>query len=191
MSNDDTFNAKQPQLAEQLAELDWDIQPRRDLWPDISSQIRFADRRSQHEQKDKKPWLPFAMAASTVIAVVSLVFSSMSYQYAQDMERHQATLVMYQQAQIELIEQQHKMVRVQFAKLLENEQNNLSPDFVAEVRLLMMNVDEASAEIKEAIKLQPNNPDYASMLVRTYQQEIKLLHKVEAKTAESSDGISI
>lgn len=191
MSDNETFNRQQPQLGEQLAELDWDIQPSRDLWPDISSKIQFADRRRQHQEKDKRSWLPFAMAASTVIAVVSLVFSSMSYQYAQDMERHQATLVMYQQAQIELIEQQHKMVRVQFAKLLENEQNNLSPDFVAEVRMLMMNVDEASAEIKEAIKLQPNNPDYASMLVRTYQQEIKLLHKVEAKTAESTDGISI
>ena len=95
MSTDDSNqHINDPSKAEfglRMAELNWDIQPRRDLWPDISSKIRFADKRKQHmpnsEAKTNKPWLPYAVAASTVFAVVSLMLSAMNYQYAQDSKK--------------------------------------------------------------------------------------------------------
>jgi len=191
MNENDNMQSGDLKLNKDLTELDWDIQPSRDLWPDISSKIRFAEKRLDTQQQNdkpdqKKPWIPFAIAASSVLAVVSLVFSSLSYQYAQDAQKHQETLAMYQQAQLQLIDQQHQMVRMQFARLLENENNSLNPEFVLEVQNLMMNIDTASAEIKKAIAAQPNNPNFTSMLVDTYQRELKLLNKVKSK-----QGISI
>lgn len=183
-------SASEAEFSQRMGELDWDIQPQRDLWPDISSQIRFANKRKQHtpnnQVQSNKPWLPYAVAASTVFAVVSLMFSTMSYQYAQDTKKQNAILVQYQQAQLGLIDQQHKMVRVQFSRLLEEQGDSLNPAFVTEVNNLMISVDQAASEIKNALVTQPNNPNYTSMLVNTYQQELKLLNKVK-----SNKGISI
>ena len=189
MNIEDTYNSgtNEPidiEIKRKLADLEWEIQPSRDLWQDISSKIRFADRKLRSKQKPA--WMPIAMAASVVLATVSLVFSSMTYQRAQDADRYQAALVMYQQAQLGLIEQQHQMVRVQFSQLLQNGRDTLNPAFVVEAETLMMNIDAASGEIKKAISVQPFNPEYTSMLVRTYQQELKLLNKVNSK-----QGISI
>jgi hypothetical protein len=182
------------ELSKRIAELDWEIEPQRDLWPDISSKIRFAERAaststnptiaSQHIPQ--RGWAPFAIAASAVLACVSLVFSSMSYQYAQDSKRNQAAMLLYQQAQLSLIDEQHQMVRVQFVQLLQNEQESLNPDFVKEIEMVMNHVDTAAMQIKDAMKTQPNNPDYPSMLVSTYQHELKLLNRVKSK-----QGLSI
>ncbi|MFT7525603.1 MAG: hypothetical protein ACI9LY_000743 [Arenicella sp.] len=183
-------SVSQAEFGQHMGELDWDIQPKRDLWPDISSKIRFADKRKQHTPNSgaqtNKPWLPFAVAASTVFAVVSLMFSVMSYQYAQDSKKQNAVLVQYQQSQLELIDQQHRMVRVQFARLLEEQSDSLNPAFVTEVSNLMMNIDQAASEIKNALVTQPNNPSYTFMLVSTYQQELKLLNKFKG-----NKGVSI
>jgi hypothetical protein len=183
-------SVSQAEFGQHMGELDWDIQPKRDLWPDISSKIRFHDKRRQHTSNSgsqtNKPWLPFAIAASTVFAVVALMFSVMSYQYAQDSKKQNAALVQYQQSQLELIDQQHRMGRVQFARLLEEHSGSLNPTFVTEVSNLMMNIDQAASEIKNALVAQPNNPSYTLMLVSTYQQELNLLNKVKG-----NKGVSI
>ena len=174
-------------LAEQISELDWDIQPSKDLWPDISSTIRFADK---HRRK-KSLWVPMAVAASMVLAIGALMFSWMSFQMASDNRHQQALMVTYQQAQLDLIEQQHKMVRVQFVQLLKDKRNLLNPDFVSEAQTLMLNIDQASLEIKKAMSVQPNSPNYTSMLVGTYQQEIKLLNQIKARPVADNNGTSI
>ena len=103
----------------------------------------------------------------------------------QETNRNQQSLALYQQAQLNLIEEQHKLVRVQFINLLQNDADRLNPEFVTEAKQLMLQIDQASAEIKRAIDQQPNNPDFAAMLASTYQQEVKLLNKVRVKTAVS------
>jgi hypothetical protein len=191
-NNIDSLDFNDLELSNKLKNLEWDLQPNRDLWPDISSRIRFADK----TRKSTPVWMPFAMAASLVLATIALVFSSMTYQRSLDTDRYQATLAKYQESQLALIEQQHQMVRVQFSQLLKNERDTLSPEFVSELETLLLNVDTASAEIKNALNLQPNNPDYTSMLVRTYQQEIKFLNTIQSSRANSEksdlvNGISI
>lgn len=192
IDNNDNTKLNDSELNHRLSDLEWDIQPDRDLWPDISSRIRFAVK----ARKTTPVWMPFAMAASLVLATVALVFSSMTYQHSLDADRYQATLAMYQESQLALIEQQHQMVRVQFSQLLQNERNSLNPEFVSELDALMLNIDTASTEIKKALILQPNNPDYTSMLVRTYQQEIKFLNTIQSSrvnldNAVLTDDISI
>ncbi len=178
--------SKSSDLSQQLAELDWEIEPQRDLWPEISNQIDATVLAELPNKKSPPNWLPMAVAASLVLAVGSFMFSSMIDQQQQATQRYEAAMALYQQSQLKLIEQQHQMVRLQFANFLSQADSNVSPDFIIEAQALMNNIDKAAAEIKSAMSLQPNNPEYTSMLVTTYQQELKLLNKVKNK-----QGISI
>jgi hypothetical protein len=178
-----------------LDELNWDIQPDRDLWPDVHSNIRFAGKPElliksitlpAHKSAVQRLWMPMSMAACMMLALGAFVMSSLSFQRAQDTYQLQASYIDYQKSQISLIEQQHAHVRAQFTTLLSGELGTINPATVAEVQAVLLTIDSASLELKEAILAQPTNANYSSMLARTYQQELKLLNKF--KTA---NGMSI
>lgn len=168
-----------------LADLDWDIQPDKDLWPDIHSNIRFSGKPKRSSWLPDS-WLPASIAACLMMAMGAFIMSSLSYQRAQDTYDLQASYVEYQKSQIQLIEAQHKQVRAQFSSLLNGELGEINPATVAEVQAVLMTIDDASLQLKEAILAQPMNASYSTMLARTYQQELKLLNKF--KTA---NGLSI
>lgn len=171
------------QLNQALMSLSWDIEPGRDLWPDISSRMRFADQaNAQHNTpKPRQYWAPTAIAACLICAFGALVFSSISYQRTQQTYALQATYIDYQKTQIKLIEQQHSQVRNQFVALLAGQFGEIDPITVAEVQAVLMTIDSASSELKQAILAQPMNTTYSTMLARTYQQELKLLNKFKSK----------
>jgi hypothetical protein len=182
-----------------LDKLNWDIQPERDLWPDVHSNIRFAGKPQLFvESKDSQTrgtasknsfqrlWLPMSMAACMMLALGAFVMSSMSFQRAQDTYQLQASYIEFQKSQISLIEQQHSNVRAQFTALLAGELGTINAATVGEVQAVLLTIDNASLELKQAILSQPTNPNYASMLARTYQQELKLLNKFK-----TVNGVSI
>ena len=166
-------------LAKQLADLDWEIEPEKDLWPGVSAQIQHYPRPKNTQAKSN--WASIAIAASITLALASLLFTSFTAINTQKIVASQESMMLYQQAQLELIEEQHQMVRVQFIQLLQQDKNNLNPEFIDEIQQVMSDVDDAAIQIKEAIKTQPNNPDYAAMLVMTYQHELKLLNRVKSR----------
>lgn len=167
-------------LDEKLMMLDWDIEPGRDLWPDIANRIK-TTRQDKESKFAEQSWIPYAMAASFLVAVVSLLFSYMNFDHSQINGDYQSTFVVYQQSQIELIEQQHQIVRMEFSQLLQNQREVLDPAFVHEVETTLRTIDKAAEELKMAMLEQPYNPNYSFMLVRAYQQEIKLLNKIRSK----------
>lgn len=191
--------------------IDWDIQPERDLWPDINSKIRFSGKPEAIEElidnaieqplvqeinvnqsssiiinKGRSIWVPMSIAACLMLAFGAFIMSSLSLQKANQTYDLQANYIEYQKSQIALIEQQHQQVRAQFTALINGEVGQLNPNSVAEVTAALMTIDDASAELKKAILAQPMNANYSSMLARTYQKELKLLNKF--KTA---NGLSI
>jgi hypothetical protein len=185
-----------------IKELEWDIQPERDLWPDIKSSIRFAGKPEAVDSSSdpatsidsnvvvisakRLPWVPMSVAACLMLAFGAFLMSTLSLQKAQQTYDLQANYIEYQKTQISLIEQQHQQVRAQFTALLSGEIGNLNPSSVAEITAVLMTIDDASNELKKAILAQPMNANYSTMLERKYQQEIRLLNKV--KTA---NGLSI
>lgn len=166
---------KQPSEFEQLDKLNWDIQPERDLWPAISAEIDTPSEKIVYLERPAKPWANYAIAASLLIAIFSVTFSFMSFQHLKGGQQQQLAISQFQQAQLQLIEEQHKLVRHQFIALLDSKPAYLEEDYLIEAKLLMQNIDKASDELKQAIKADPENPNYASMLVDTYHQEAKLL----------------
>lgn len=185
-----------------IKELEWDIQPERDLWPDIKSSIRFAGKPETIDSSSdpvasidsnvavisakRLPWVPMSVAACLMLAFGAFLMSTLSLQKAQQTYDLQANYIEYQKSQISLIEQQHQQVRAQFTALLSGEIGNLNPSSVAEITAVLMTIDDASIELKKAILAQPMNANYSTMLARTYQQELRLLNKF--KTA---NGLSI
>jgi len=181
-----------------LDELNWDIEPERDLWPDVHSNIRFAGKPKvefEYEQPEavatgpgtvRRLMMPISMAACMILALGAFIMSSMSFQRAQDTHELQASYIEFQKSQISLIERQHQHVRAQFTALLSGELGPINPTTVAEVQAVLLTIDNASLELKEAILAQPTNANYSSMLARTYQEELNLLNKF--KTA---NGIPI
>lgn len=179
------MNNETPELEQQLNSLDWEIQPKHDLWPTIKAEIEEPAPRVVFLNNSPKPWGNYAIAASLLIAIFSVTFSFMSYQQMKNGQQQQLAVTHFQQAQLQLIEEQHKLVRSQFIALLEAKPEHLDANYVREAKLLMQNIDQASDELKLAIKANPDNPNYASMLVNTYHQEAKLLKKLTHDSIES------
>ncbi len=183
-----------------LDSLEWDIEPERDLWPDIHSNIRFAGKPQLEHDEEVQPlsaqpnvhprtrtirWAPISMAACMMLALGAFIMSTMSYQRTQQTYAMQESFIEFQKSQIGLIEQQHQHVRAQFVALLDGELGAIDPTTVAEVRAVLLTIDEASLELKKAILAQPLNKNYSTMLARTYQEELKLLNKFKAKNGMS------
>lgn len=168
-----------------LNELEWDMAPERDLWPDISSQIKFAQRRRSNQTSERQRLVNknvfngprVAIAACLVMACTAVVLSSMSYYRVQQTHQLQLSYIEYQKAQIALMEQQHAHVRAEFVALLGGEMGDLDMAAATEIKNVLSTFDSASEKLKEAILEQPTNSNYPSKLARTYQQELKLLNK--------------
>jgi len=170
---------KQSEVNDAINALDWDIAPERDLWPDISSQIIFAERRAQNRmaKNDDFNWSKLAVAACLLMACAAVVVSSLSYFRVQQTHNMQASYIEYQKAQIALMEQQHSLVRAQFTRLLGGDMGDLNSTTAAEIQTVLMTFDVATETLKEAILEQPLNTKYPRKLANTYQQELKLLNK--------------
>ena len=92
--NDKTDNNSQKTNNETryLDELNWDIKPERDLWPDIHSNIRFAGKPKRpvefdHEasltitgsRQARRLWMPMSMAACMMLALSAFIMSCLLY----------------------------------------------------------------------------------------------------------------
>lgn len=185
-----------------LQDLDWDIQPERDLWANIDSNIRFSGKPKpdisdslatanegsegiNSTTKTRRTWAPIAIAACSVMAVISVVMSGLSLQRANQTYELQAKMVEYQQSHIALMEQQHKSVRTQFVSFIENQTAPLNQQAANELRATLATFDKASMQLKEALIAQPTNTRYATTLAETYQQEAELLNKIRAQATRS------
>jgi len=197
--NDDANKNSTKQL---LDSLQWDTQPDRDLWPDIKSNIRFSGKPDQQPDIESTPlfanaddqrtakktlsWPSVSIAACMILALGAFIMSTMSYQRAQQTYALQENFIEFQKSQISLIEQQHEHVRAQFVALLDGKLGPINPTTATEIRAVLLTIDQASMELKEAILAQPLNKSYSNKLAKTYQEELKLLNKFKAK-----NGLSI
>ena len=183
-----------------LKDLEWDIQPDRDLWADIDSNIRFSGKRSRlvdsatecsdsnlenSKARTRKGWVPIAVAACAIMAVGSVIMSGLSLQRANQTYELQAKMVEYQQSHIALMEQEHRAVRAQFVQFIDSQSSPLRPEAASELKATLATFDKATSQLKEAMINQPTNTRYASTLADTYQQEAELLNKIKAQASRS------
>jgi len=163
-----------------LDKLDWDIQPPRDLWPEIQAKISLADNQIAGTPKIKHGWMPLAMAACLMLTVGSLSLSFYALNQNTQQLQMQTALLLQQQDAIRSIELQHEAVKSQLVGLLQNSSNELSPTLVADANNILNTTEMAAEQLKRAIADDPNQDEYLKKLAETYRQEAELLNRIKS-----------
>ena len=90
----------------------------------------------------------------------------------QETNRNQQSLALYQQAQLNLIEEQHKLVRVQFINLLQNDADRLNPEFVTEAKQLMLQIKLSQKNhSREYQKMVDRQEAFINRIKKEFEQE--------------------
>lgn len=156
-------------LARAVRDLDRDIQPTRDLWPGIERQI------ASYPQRHRNDWLykvmPYAMAASLLIAVTALILSVTQVGSREELK--------YVSLERSIGEMQNEFMAVRNPAIQQFEAANRGLD--RETLLLLRKnieiIEKARKEIELALLANPENLRLIDMLMRVHQQELNLLNQ--------------
>ncbi|MEO0367998.1 MAG: hypothetical protein AAF197_04340 [Pseudomonadota bacterium] len=164
-----------------LHQLNWDLEPDRDLWPSIEARLEARSEQLPSRTNRHAPplWMSLAMAACVILAIGSVTISYLSMQQNNRYMQMQASILMQHQKTIRSIEVQHEEVKAQLVTLLSNQNAHLNPRLVAEANSILSTTQSASSQIKRAIENHPDQQDYLTMLVKIYQQEAELLKRIQ------------
>lgn len=151
------------QLSAQLAHLPKAIEPPRDLWQGIASRL------SRPAPKTRHPLLEISVAACVAALVSSVMFLSVGRQDA----AAPAPIVAYQQ----LDAAYSPLRQVSLARYNANAAQ-MDPQLRQIVEKNLAIIDNAMAEIRQALKHRPNDPALNQLLQQTYQQQLSVLAAV-------------
>jgi len=158
-------------LAEAAA-LPREMEPRRDLWPGIAARI--AGRASG--VRPARWWRPVALAAAAAV-VVALV--------AQLPRRGTGPEVVPVPAAahspadpLKGMEADYERAVATLLAALEQRRGSLSPETMASVERNLAIIDEAMAEVREALRQDPRSPELRHMLVSTHRKKLDVLRQV-------------
>ncbi len=172
---------------EQLArDLPREIQPTRDLWPDIAHQIT----RESTARGHPRGWLPLALAASVLIAVSSAVtlwlvmpMSEPAWEAAGIVWQDPGVMAMRYAGAVEA---EFAPARVALRAQLPRQLDQLSPAARDSVLDNLREIDTATQEIRGAIGRDPGAIYLVQMLVALYAREIDILRQLNQTTTTYS-----
>lgn len=145
-------------------------EPERDLWPDIEKAI-------SEDTATIRPmprWMPFALAASVLLTVISLGFSTHVY-----MNQVQTNpLVVASNDYINSIEQPYMLARASYLEEMVVQDEQLSPEIRLVLKENLQIIDDAIAEIHMALEQDPDNVLLIDKLVKTREQEMTFFRQL-------------
>ncbi len=171
--NQERMNHDQPEwLRQQLDTLQPELQPSRDLWPEIAQQIN---------RQPKQRWVPAAVAASVLVSAVSGIFTWQVYQQRQsDMAVANAERLLQQ------IESPYSQARVSYAEQWPSMRANLDPETAEIVERNLEIIGKAHQELAKALQKQPDDPALQQLMRQTLAKEIEVY-----QVAENASRVSI
>ncbi len=166
-----TDNEKITQL---VSELQANHEPERDLWPVIEDQIR-----GTYQEQQSGQWMPFALAASLLISIISIGFSGYLYLNVSV----DSNLVAEQSSAnpVELIENSYRVAKAAYLTELATDKRQLTPEMRKVLRKNLEIIDQAASEIHAALKTSPNDIFLMNTLIQTREKEIELLRQVASQ----------
>jgi hypothetical protein len=179
MSHKDPANLAdfgEQQIAQQAANLTKDIQPKRELWPEIAQRIKETPQDLPEKQQNR--WLPFAMAASLMIALGSLGFAGYTNMQLQEQLAKTAESEAKVNAVIDSIEQPYRIARTSYLNALATQEQYLSPEDREVLRKNLKIINDAANEIRAALVKNPNDPLLIEALILTHNKELALLNQL-------------
>lgn len=171
-----------------LTNIDWDIQPARDLWPEIESKLE--PRQNQQAMQNVfylkfKKIIPLSMAASFLVAV----FMYGGFDSQESGNEPTAMGVSHfgeHNRQISLMKSQHAIVRKQLLDVLNRDGGHFDEQFIVDIEHALASIDEAVLELTEGARDDPENAIFSFILAKTYKQESDLLRMLENEESKQS-----
>ena len=165
-----------------LASLPRELQPARDLWPDIESRLEPRRRRGT--------WAWQAAAAIALVAVSSLITASLVRRANPPVARASAPVSRGAVMPAAFgpsysLNAEYDKARGQLATDLEQRLAGMPPSARQKLEANLAEMHRAAAEINAALARQPGDPLLEELLLNTYQDELGVLASVNQLTGTS------
>jgi len=158
-------------LQAQLRELPTELNPSRDLWPEVAQQL---------DKQPRQRWLPVAMAASVLVSVLSATLTWQLYQQRQSEISVAAAEQMLQQ-----LESPYSQARVSYAEQWPQVRASLDPETAAVVEHNLEIIRQAHQELAKALKKRPNDPALQQLMRQTLAKELDVYQLAENAAREA------
>lgn len=154
------------ELARQVRDLDREMQPERDLWMGIQRQI--LDHPQKQASDDRQTWMPYAVAASLLIAVSALALNVLELQRpAQSVGNELASL---QELQQEYVQVRNPMVE-EFTRVNQSLDDRTREELFRNLEIM----EKARRELELEVQRNPEDLRLMQMLMKVHEQELELL----------------
>jgi hypothetical protein len=174
----DENDIRDEELREALDALPREVQPERDLWPDIAA--RLAPRRNRFR------YWPAAAAVIAIVAVGAIVAALLLSRpaankglVATSAKRPPANVVMPQ------------TVRAQTLAASVRKSTRLDPKTQAVLLKNLAIIENSLDNIQQALKQNPDNPGLQTLLYQMYRNEAALLNAAQRVQLQTSTGIAL
>jgi len=162
-------------LAREIKQLDSEIMPSRNLWAGIErNMLDHPQKPSLSAQITKtitKNWMPYGIAASLVIGLVSLLLNVSGYS-KQDLQ-----FVASDHA-IKGFQDGYLAVRNPLVDQFNQANKDLPPETLEDIYRNLEIISQARREIEHQVQEDPDNQRLLNMLMRIHEQELELLKPV-------------
>ncbi|NVK88505.1 MAG: hypothetical protein HWE13_10275 [Gammaproteobacteria bacterium] len=154
-----------------LKALPKELAPETSQWSQIERTIT--------RERPKRGWMPFAVAASVMVAVASTAFSINT---ALSLKAFKSEQLAYQMAQeeIQYREHQRRLVKASFVQNLNQVADKLDSATIADIQNNLAIIEQAMLDIRAALAKQPGNERLTQLLQETYNREQQLIENVQS-----------
>ncbi len=162
-------------IQQAIGELPRELEPGNDQWNKIERRIQL-EPNTKHGVNNR--WMPFAVAASLLIAVFSSLLS-VKTMHDYDAFKQQHRNFVAQQEQLQLMEQERQLIRANFMSQFSELSPQMQPELVADIRNNLAVIEQAILDIRKAMVKQPGNERLEELLQETYRSEKVLINNIE------------
>jgi hypothetical protein len=154
------------ELARLVRELDQEIQPNRDLWVGVQRQILG---HPQKPARERQFWMPYAVAASLLIAVSALFLNVVQLQQVDPVQGRMAGI---DQLQDEYVKARNPMVD-EFTRVNHSLDSETKTELYRNLKIMA----DAREKLEAEVRANPENPRLRELLIKLHEQELALLRQ--------------
>ncbi|WP_144393720.1 hypothetical protein [Pleionea sediminis] len=162
-------------IRQAIDELPREMEPPVDGWPAVRQAIQSTQAK---DERHHSFWMPYAIAASLLIAVFS-TFLSVKTMNDYDEFKQQHYAYVNRQEQLQVMEQERQLIKANFESQFSEVAQQLPPEAVADIKNNLVVIEQAILDIRKALVRQPKNKRLNELLRETYQSEKILIQSVE------------
>ncbi len=152
-------------------------EPEKDLWPMIEHGIQ-----SSQVKQPAFQWMPYALAASLLVSILSISLSGYLYVNQQELTA-QINIEPATVSNLELIEKPYIIAKTTYLTEIATDHRQLTPELKEVLRNNLEIIETAASEIHAALKANPNDAFLMDTLIQTREKEIELLRQVTSQPA--------